>query len=287
MTAGTVLFWFLAAAAAFGAIAVVVTQNVVRMAFWLIVSLGSAAGLFFLLNADFVAATQLLVYIGGTVVLLIFGVMLTASGPYNPLKMSPGNLIAVAATGAAVFFITFTGVKSVDWTRSALRQVAISPERYNQLHGAIEDEHVHELFHVAFHSVEIEGTEVYRFAPEEELNAEDQERLYVLLRDNGLKFSPSTETGGTIHPLGFGLLGARPDRDLNAPAGLQRVSDGYYVVRASQPAAAETEEEAGEARAALSTGYLLPFEIASVHLLVVLIGAAYLARAKRRVGPSH
>ena len=32
-----------------------------------------------------------------------------------------------------------------------------------------------------------------------------------------------------------------------------------------------------------NTGYLLPFEIISVHLLVVLIGAAYLARAKRRV----
>ncbi len=33
------------------------------------------------------------------------------------------------------------------------------------------------------------------------------------------------------------------------------------------------------------SGYLLPFEIVSVHLLVVLIGAAYLARAKRRVRP--
>jgi NADH-quinone oxidoreductase subunit J len=32
-------------------------------------------------------------------------------------------------------------------------------------------------------------------------------------------------------------------------------------------------------------GYLLPFEIISVHLVVVLIGAAYLARAKRRVAP--
>jgi NADH-quinone oxidoreductase subunit J len=32
------------------------------------------------------------------------------------------------------------------------------------------------------------------------------------------------------------------------------------------------------------SGYLLPFEIVSVHLLVVLIGAAYLARAKKRVG---
>ena len=33
----------------------------------------------------------------------------------------------------------------------------------------------------------------------------------------------------------------------------------------------------------LGTGYLLPFEVVSVHLLVVLVGAAYLARAKRRV----
>ena len=37
----------------------------------------------------------------------------------------------------------------------------------------------------------------------------------------------------------------------------------------------------------LSTGYLLPFEIVSVHLLVVLIGAAYMARAKRRVERSE
>ena len=33
----------------------------------------------------------------------------------------------------------------------------------------------------------------------------------------------------------------------------------------------------------LAPGFLLPFEIVSIHLLVVLIGAAYLARAKRRV----
>jgi NADH-quinone oxidoreductase subunit J len=38
-------------------------------------------------------------------------------------------------------------------------------------------------------------------------------------------------------------------------------------------------------RAGMS-GYLLPFEIVSVHLLVVLIGAAYLARARRRARPS-
>lgn len=62
--------------------------------------------------------------------------------------------------------------------------------------------------------------------------------------------------GNTLRPLGLSLLGTRPDHDL---------ADGDK----------------------LTPGYLLPFEIVSIHLLVVLIGAAYLARAKRRaVSPS-
>ena len=48
------------------------------MAFYLVLSLGSTAGLFFLAGAEFVGAMQLMIYVGGTLVLLIFGVMLTA-----------------------------------------------------------------------------------------------------------------------------------------------------------------------------------------------------------------
>jgi NADH:ubiquinone oxidoreductase subunit 6 (subunit J) len=36
----------------------------------------------------------------------------------------------------------------------------------------------------------------------------------------------------------------------------------------------------------LSSGYLFPFEIVSIHLLVVLVGASYLARAKQRTRPT-
>jgi hypothetical protein len=49
-------------------------------------------------------------------------------------------------------------------------------------------------------------------------------------------------------------------------------------VRVDQPPAGQPED-------AVRSGYLLPFEIVSVHLLVVLVGAAYLARAKRRKTP--
>ena len=91
MTGAEILFLIFAAATCGGALAVVFSQNVARMAFWLIVSLGSTSGLFFLLRADFVGATQLLIYVGGTVVLLIFGVMLTDSGPYLRIRSLLGR----------------------------------------------------------------------------------------------------------------------------------------------------------------------------------------------------
>src|SRR5881394_1415101 len=83
-----VLFWILAALTGGCAIAVVVSQNIVRSATWLLFTLGGVSAIFFLLGADFVGATQLLVYVGGTLVLVVFGVMLTAQGPFITMKAS-------------------------------------------------------------------------------------------------------------------------------------------------------------------------------------------------------
>jgi NADH:ubiquinone oxidoreductase subunit 6 (subunit J) len=60
------------------AVAVVLTPNIVRMAFYLVMSLAATAGLFFVAGADFVGSMQILIYVGGTLVLLVFGVMLVA-----------------------------------------------------------------------------------------------------------------------------------------------------------------------------------------------------------------
>jgi NADH-quinone oxidoreductase subunit J len=194
----TCLFLLFGLSAAGGALGVVLTQNVVRMAFWLIIALGSTAGLFFLLGADFVGATQLLIYVGGTVVLLIFGVMLTSSGPYLRIKTSPGELIQAMLLGGLFLAMLVTTVMQVDWDRHESRLQAD-----------------------------------YGGGP-----AADPRAII-------------TGEGSTVRQIGIALLGARFDA-------------------ASLP---------GDQQAA---GYLLPFEIVSVHLLVVLVGAAYLARAKRR-----
>src|SRR6201982_1192175 len=86
MALPVVLFYLLAVLTSVSAIGVVVTQNIVRAATWLLFALAGTAGIFFLLGADFIGATQLLIYVGGTLVLVVFGVMLTAQGPFINMK---------------------------------------------------------------------------------------------------------------------------------------------------------------------------------------------------------
>src|SRR5258707_3771317 len=74
MSVTSFLFYVLASLTGLCAIAVVVTQNIVRAAAWLLFALAGTSGIFFLLGADFVGATQLLVYVGGTLVLVVFDV---------------------------------------------------------------------------------------------------------------------------------------------------------------------------------------------------------------------
>ncbi len=169
------------------AVAVVVSGNIVRMACYLVVSLGAVAGLFFLAGADFVGSMQLMVYVGGTMVLLVFGVMLTTRDPHVSMQTGGGQWIMATIVGGALLAILIQTALSVDdW---------IPP-----------------------------------------------------------KTQATPQVAATADPLGLGLLGVRVDR---------------------------LEQEDETLREGMS-GYLLPFEIVSVHLLVVLIGAAFLARAKKR-----
>ncbi len=187
----SLFFTIFALAACLGAVAVVISQSVVRMAFWLVVSLGSVAGLFFLADADFIGAAQLLIYVGGTLVLLVFGIMLTASGPYMKIPASPGETVIASLVGLMFLFMMISTLPTAE-------QWENSPN-------------------------------------------------HIVANTGGTTGFDDRSEGNTLRPLGFALLGIRPD-----------VQNGD------------------------GAGYLLPFEIASVHLLVVLIGAAYLARAKRR-----
>ncbi|HEU4385841.1 MAG TPA: NADH-quinone oxidoreductase subunit J [Anaeromyxobacteraceae bacterium] len=77
LTLSAAVFWLLAALAVAGAAAVALSRNILYSALGLLASLLGAGSLYVFLSADFVAVTQLLVYVGGVLVLVLFAVMLT------------------------------------------------------------------------------------------------------------------------------------------------------------------------------------------------------------------
>src|SRR6059058_4787383 len=99
----TVLFYLLAGITGASAVAVVVTQNIVRAATWLLFALAGTAGIFFLLGADFIGATQLLIYVGGTLVLVVFGVMLTAQGPFINMRIGAAEWAIALGVGLVLY----------------------------------------------------------------------------------------------------------------------------------------------------------------------------------------
>ena len=110
MLAQNIAFGILAVTMVLAGIRVVTSQNVVHAALYLVVVLAGVAGIFILLAAEFTAATQVLVYIGAIVVLLLFGVMLTRApiGPTadldNPQSAKYGGVLV---TALLLFMIAF------------------------------------------------------------------------------------------------------------------------------------------------------------------------------------
>ncbi|NNE10955.1 MAG: NADH-quinone oxidoreductase subunit J [Ilumatobacter sp.] len=70
-------FYVIAAMMLFAAFSVVTTDNVVHAALWLVLVLGGVAAQYVLAAAEFVAVSQIMVYIGAVMVLFLFGIMLT------------------------------------------------------------------------------------------------------------------------------------------------------------------------------------------------------------------
>lgn len=92
----TLLFYIVAGGVVVSALGVCFSKNIVRMAVWLFMALASVAVLYFLLAANFIGAIQLIVYAGGTLVLLVFGVMLTNKSPWVRFDARKSELVAAA-----------------------------------------------------------------------------------------------------------------------------------------------------------------------------------------------
>lgn len=110
---GAIGFWALATVAVASALGVVLFNNVFRAALALVLCFLGIAGLYITLDADFLAAAQILIYAGAIAVLLIFAIMLTRESQRGSLW----NRYRVAALGVAgLFLATFLIVLlGFDW----------------------------------------------------------------------------------------------------------------------------------------------------------------------------
>lgn len=106
-----ILFWVVAVITVGSAGMVLFSRGIVHMAFWLLSSLAGFAGLYLLLGADFLGFTQIIVYIGGILILFLFGVMLTHTGDVPvrermPWKvMAPGIVIVLVMSCVLIFLV--------------------------------------------------------------------------------------------------------------------------------------------------------------------------------------
>lgn len=107
MSGPEIVFTGLAAVAGISGVLVVTTRNVVRGALFLVAVLGSIGAVFLLLGAEFVGWTQVLIYVGAIVVLLLFGIMLTKA-PIGAAQALDNQQRALAFVVAASVFGVMT-----------------------------------------------------------------------------------------------------------------------------------------------------------------------------------
>jgi NADH:ubiquinone oxidoreductase subunit 6 (subunit J) len=111
MSLYTIIFYFFEAVAALSALALLFTKNVFYGALLLITCLLAVAGLYVLSFAEFVGIAQIRVYAGGVLVVIIFGIMLTARIGEKPLRVDHtnvfgGSLIASILFGILCYLLT-------------------------------------------------------------------------------------------------------------------------------------------------------------------------------------
>ena len=110
MNASTIIFYILAATIIGGGVLAVTARKIFRSAVFLLFSLIGVAGLYFYLDYQFIAAVQIVVYVGGIVVLILFSIFLThASGDDMPkphvARAIFSGLAAAFGCGLTMLFI--------------------------------------------------------------------------------------------------------------------------------------------------------------------------------------
>jgi len=111
----TYVFYAVSAVVCLSAFGVVALRSVVHSAFALFFCLFSVAILFVLLSADFIAAIQLIVYVGGILILILFGILFTTELYKIDSNLKSVNLIVGLLIAVPLLLAGYLAIKSIPW----------------------------------------------------------------------------------------------------------------------------------------------------------------------------
>jgi NADH:ubiquinone oxidoreductase subunit 6 (subunit J) len=277
------VFYVFAAGAIAGSVAVAASRNIVRSAFALLAVLLSAAAMYAIMKADFIAAAQILIYVGGILVLIIFAVMLThrITDVRISNESTPGPA-AFCACLCLLFSLVVVVLFTVKWDRGA-REIPVRA-------GS------HEVGLVQYQADGRTGLERGAAAIEERVVVGVRAHAGDLPKDaTGAEFRAQADghdvaaVGAPFGPPdGAGVRTARAElaglRDGKAYTWWARLRSDPEDPTPWTPSAGpgpdfEVRRGITEPVAqALMGPYLFAFEVVSLLLLAALVGAAFLAR---------
>jgi NADH-quinone oxidoreductase subunit J len=121
MLLSQVVFYFFAAMTVISACIVVFARSLIYSAFGLLFTFFGVAALYVFLGADFIAAAQLVIYVGGILILLLFGVMLTHKLYDLNLKTETYQFFPSLLTALAVFATLLSVMMKTTWHNPGMR----------------------------------------------------------------------------------------------------------------------------------------------------------------------
>jgi len=147
LVAQSIFFGIIALVMIVSAIRCVTTHNVVHAALWLVLVLAGTAAQFILLGSEFVAVTQVLVYIGAIIVLFLFGIMLTRASMGDDDSVAGEKRLMAGLV--AVLLAVVMGIALID-SYSDTRLVIEEPQGFELVSDAIFSQYI-----VAFEAVSV------------------------------------------------------------------------------------------------------------------------------------
>ncbi len=108
MSASAIFFYILSISILGAGVLAVTTKKIFRSAIWLLFSLIGIAGLYFWMQMEFIAAVQIIVYVGGIVVLIIFSIFLTQQSGKQMAGPSVGRIVFSSLAVCIGFALTYS-----------------------------------------------------------------------------------------------------------------------------------------------------------------------------------